>query len=319
VRLVRVGDLPTAPPPAAAQIIDNGDPGFSTSGNWYAYPGQGYQNDVHYAWPGSGGTAQWTAQLPAGQYQVALTWSPQENRATNASFTVRDGGTSLGTTPINQQLAPAGFADQGFTWQTLGNFNVTSGGLTVLTTDVANGAVIADAIRLQRIGDVVTNPTPAVQVIDNGDAGFAATGTWIAWPGQGYQNDVHYTFAGPGTNTAQWTATVAPGRYRVSVTWSSYWNRATDAPFTVSAGGVSLGTTRINQRLDPNDFAADGVAWESLGTFDVTGNSLAVILGQGNDHVIADAVRIERIDGVFANGSALDDLLADALLDPLLG
>jgi hypothetical protein len=32
----------------------------------------------------------------------------------------------------------------------------------------------------------------------------------------------------------------------------------------------------------------------------------------------ADAVRIERINDVFAGGSELDELLADALLDPLL-
>src|SRR5688572_30095143 len=105
VRILRVGDLPPTPPPAPAQIIDNGDAGFSTTGPWYAYPAEGYQNDMHYAWPGTGGQAQWAATLTPGQYEVAITWYPAGNRATNASFTVRDSGAVIGATTINQQLA----------------------------------------------------------------------------------------------------------------------------------------------------------------------------------------------------------------------
>ena len=315
VRIERVPDVP----PLAPRIIDNLDSGFSTSGTWISYAGQGYANNVHYAWPGTGGLAQWAAQVSSGQYQVAVTWSPLYNRATNATFAVRDGSTIRGTSVLNQQVAPLGFIDQGFTWQTLGNFNITSGNLAVLASDVANGAVIADAIRFVRIGDATSNPPPAVQVIDNGDAGFSTTGTWIAYAGQGLQSDVHYAAAGPVPSAAEWAAAVTPGRYRVAVTWSPEWNRATNAPFTVKSGSTALGTTLVNQVAAPSDFVDSGAAWKSLGTFDVSGNSLTVSLGLGNNYVIADAVRIERIDGLFASATDLDELLADALLAPVLG
>jgi len=318
VRIERVGDLPPNPPPTAPQIIDNLDAGFGTSGTWISYPGQGYRDNVHYSWPGTGGLAQWAAHVAPGQYQVAVTWSPLYNRATNASFSVRDGSAARGTQVVNQQLAPVGFTDQGFTWQSLGNFNITSGNLNVFASDMANGAVIADAIRIQRIGDVTGDPPPAVQVIDNGNAGFSTTGTWIAYPGQGYQDDVHYAAAGPGTNVAEWTTAVTPGRYRVAVTWSPEVNRATNAPFTVRGGSTALGTALVNQVAAPGDFVDSGAAWKTLGTYDVSGNSLTVSLGLGNNYVIADAVRIERIDDVFASGAELDELLADVLLDPLL-
>jgi hypothetical protein len=319
VRILRVGDLPTNPPPIAPQIIDNGDAGFSTAGTWIAHPGQGYQDDVHYAWPGSGSIAAWSTQLAAGQYQVAIAWTPFYNRATNAAFTVRDGNAALATTLINQQVSPVGFTDQGVSWQMLGSFNITSGELTVSTTDLANGAVIADAIRIQRIGDVPTNPpSSAIQVIDDGDLGFSTVGGWIAHPEQGHQGDVHYATAGPGSSAAQWIAVVTPGRYRIAVTWSPYFNRANNAPFMVFDGATSLGTIPVNQQSGPSDFTDRGATWKTLGTFNVASNSLSVSLGLGNSYVVADAVRIERIDDVFASSEELDELLADVLLASLL-
>ena len=37
----------------AVQILDDGDAGFSTAGAWSPFVGQGYQNDLTYAAPGS--------------------------------------------------------------------------------------------------------------------------------------------------------------------------------------------------------------------------------------------------------------------------
>jgi hypothetical protein len=68
----------------------------------------------------------------------------------------------------------------------------------------------------------------------------------------------------------------------------------------------------------PSDFVDSGAAWKTLGTYDVSGNSLTVSLGLGNSYVIADAVRIERVDDLFASSDELDELLVEALLDPLL-
>src|SRR4051812_37587570 len=92
----------------AARIIDDGDPGFATVGEWTPYGGQGYQADVTYSALGTGvDSATWTFAVEAGRaYRISATWSPQGNRATDAPYTLLDGGVPLTTVRINQELAP---------------------------------------------------------------------------------------------------------------------------------------------------------------------------------------------------------------------
>lgn len=148
-----------------------------------------------------------------------------------------------------------------------------------------------------------------VAIIDDGEAGFATTGSWINYTGQGYRNDVRYSAAGAGADAAAWTFTnLAPGRYRVSTTWSPYFNRATNAPFTVFDGALAAATVQVNQELAPNDFTDAGAAWEDLGVFTVTGSTLTVRLTDAaNEYVIADAVRVERV-GDLAPGPEIQVL-----------
>lgn len=137
------------------QIKDDGDAGFVASGGFFAFVGEGYQNDVTYAAAGSGNEqATWTfTALPAGVYRVSVTWTPHENRATNAPFTVLDGTTPLETFRVNQQAAPGDFVEGSTAWKDLGTgvFTISSGSLTIRLTDDANGYVIADAVRIERI------------------------------------------------------------------------------------------------------------------------------------------------------------------------
>jgi len=138
--------------------------------------------------------------------------------------------------------------------------------------------------------------TPVVTIIDNGDAGFTTAGSWTAWSGQGYQNDVHEAFAGNGSTVATWTFSVAPGQYRVAATWSAFSNRATNSPFNVFDGSTSLGTVQANQQLAPADFVDSGASWSNLGTYTISGGSLVVKLANNaNGNLNADAIRIERI------------------------
>ena len=56
------------------------------------------------------------------------------------------------TVAVNQRVGPSGFADQGVDWQDLGaEYDVTGGTLTVRLTNAANGFVIADAVRIERL------------------------------------------------------------------------------------------------------------------------------------------------------------------------
>ena len=282
---------------AGPQIIDNADLGFSVVGPWISYPGQGFHNTVHYTSAGSGADiARWTANVAPGYYEVAITWSPQLNRATDAPFRVLDGATIVGQFSVNQEMTPGDFVDQGVGWFKLGAFQVTGNTLTVELANNANEYVIADAVRLVRLA--APPPPSTVQVINDGGIGFTTTGPWIAYGGQGHQNLVHYTEAGNGSSVARWTFNVSPGQYRVAATWSPQSNRATNAPYRVIDGGAALANVAVNQELAPNDFSDQGAAWDSLGTFTVSGSTLTVELSNlANEYVIADAVRIERLEG----------------------
>jgi YD repeat-containing protein len=81
-RRALVGSAVASPP----SIIDDGDAGFTTTSGFFPFPGQGYQDDVSFAAPGSGAeSATWTfAGLTPGLYRVAATWSAEPNRATDA-------------------------------------------------------------------------------------------------------------------------------------------------------------------------------------------------------------------------------------------
>jgi len=137
-----------------------------------------------------------------------------------------------------------------------------------------------------------------VQIIDNGDSGFSTVGAWIPYVEPSYQNDIHYAAAGNGSSVASWTfVNLSAGIYRVSATWSTNVNRATNSPFTVLDGSEVIATKVINQEQAPNDLTANGANWEDLGSsLTISSGTLVVRLSNAaNEFVIADAVRIERI------------------------
>jgi hypothetical protein len=396
------GAVTTTAPKDFQIIDDSASSGFTTTSGWVSYSGQGLNNDVHYAAAGNGSqVATWTFAVASGQYTVAATWFATSNRATNAPYTVLDGATALGTVKVNQQLVPGDFTDQGVGWKNLGTFTFTGNTLVVQLSNAANQYVIADAIRIQRVGpitkvrdgstvltsgtsidsfgsarigdsvsrtftvmnkgvqplilgptivvptgfivtsgfgsttlapgtsttftiqldtaamgsfggtvsfatnDLGSNPfqftvngtVGPVQIIDDSAAsGFTTTAGWSPWAGQGLGIGMHYAAPGDGSLVATWTFAVAPGTYRVSVTWPAQSNRATNAPYTVLDGTTSLGTVAVNQQLPPSGFSDQAVTWQDLGTFTITGNTLVVQLSNAaNGFVIADAVRIQRV------------------------
>jgi hypothetical protein len=127
------------------------------------------------------------------------------------------------------------------------------------------------------------------------------SGTW-SYSGRSagyFQNDHHYRAPGTGANVVQWEfADLEPGAtYQVSATWSGTWNRASDAPYTIS-DGVSSTTVDKDQGTAPNDFTDAGASWEFLADFtlDAGSSTLTVQLSDDADgYLIADAVRIVRV------------------------
>ncbi|MEO2022456.1 MAG: NADH-quinone oxidoreductase subunit NuoH, partial [Pirellulaceae bacterium] len=113
-----------------------------------------------------------------------------------------------------------------------------------------------------------------------------------------------------GSAVASWTfKDLTPGQYRVSATWSARTNGATDAPYTIYDGDTPLDTVDVAHDHGPSgspDLNDLGVTWQDLGEpYDITGDTLVVELGNDAKQdvvadaiLVADAIRVERIDGL---------------------
>jgi hypothetical protein len=146
---------------ATTIILNDSAPGFSATSGWSFASGsnytQYYNSDTHYilGQPSSSEVASWTFNVGPGVYEVSATWVADPNRATNAQYTILLGSTVLGTATINQQNAPNGFSDAGALWQDLGagQFVINAPGtLTIQLAGTGNGYLIADAMRVQKVG-----------------------------------------------------------------------------------------------------------------------------------------------------------------------
>ena len=95
--------------------------------------------------------------LADGQYLVSTTWREKSNRATDALYSIEDAtATTLAATTIDQQVAPNDRTESGALWEDLATVNITGGTLIVKLTESAGatGQVIADAVRIEKMGDI---------------------------------------------------------------------------------------------------------------------------------------------------------------------
>ncbi len=269
--------------PASLRVVRAGDPGFQTTGQWL--------NQA--ASSGTGGnTATWTfTDLAPGTYQVAVTWAASAKLASNAPYTVFNGQVPFTAVPVNQRQAPADLRDAGAGWKVLGNtYRITNGTLSVQLTDQANGAVQADAVRVQRVG------FPG-RILELRDPGATVTGAWLLAP-QSRQATAPAK-SGP---QATWTITgLVPGQYRVSASWQPTAKSAGKAAYTVLDGDRPLTTVQVDQRQAPADLQDDATSWQDLGglgnLFYIRGNKLVVRLaaGSADGTLAAGPIRVERI------------------------
>jgi hypothetical protein len=327
VRIERGG----TPAPQELRIIDNGDPGYTPVGPWVWSP-DGYGGDMHYATPGWGESQMtWTfAGLTPGLYRVSTTWEPVSTHASNASFTVSDGSTALATVEVYQREAPGSFPDldhAGTAWQDLGNvYTIYGNTLYVqLHNRFANGCPVADAVRIERVGDLpaVTAEISPVSplIVDNRDFGsYQPSGPWT-WTSFGYGGDAHWAQPGAGESNIVWIfANLMPGRYRVSTTWIPASTNAINSPFTISDGATPLATVLVDQQVAPIGFV-DGVMWQDLGgVYNIQGNTLYVQLTSrwADGCPVADAVRIERLVALTVDAATLPQGSAEAVSDAQL-
>lgn len=148
---------PGPPPAAAVTLSDNGDSLYAESGsNWTSQSDStAYRGSYRIAAAGDGSdTATWTfSGLTPGWYDVQATWVSRSDRGTNVPYTILDGINPVGNVTVDQtavSLTPGQV-----TWNDLGTFLITGDVLVVQVTDAANGSVIADAVRVLPIRNVV--------------------------------------------------------------------------------------------------------------------------------------------------------------------
>ena len=286
----------TAFGPPSVRIVQTGDIGFQTTGQWSAAPRAGRSDAVKIAAAGSGAnTATWTfTGLKPGLYQVAASWTRGNQLASNARFAVQNGQMPFTAVPVNQKLAPADFQDAGQGWKVLGMaYRITAKTMTVTLTDQANGAVAAGAVRIARVGF-------SGAILGPGDPGFRLTGAKpAATLAQGQGLNVARLNSG---GQATWTFTgLVPGQYRISATWNDNPKGATSVAYTILDGTKALSTVTLNQRQAPADLTDAGRAWKDLGNlgtlYYIRSNTLVVSLSLGslNGPVDLGPIRIERV------------------------
>ncbi|MEX0777320.1 MAG: PQQ-dependent sugar dehydrogenase [Phycisphaeraceae bacterium] len=242
------------------RIIDDRDAGFSTVGAWGSTTESFYYgNDHSFAINGGGAnvaTYTFTGLAP-GVYRVSATWRGDSNRATNTPFRVYDGTTLLGTVRVNQQNAPAGLTEQGKVFGDIGtSWNITGGTLVVkLSDDAAAGLYVdADAIRIERLGDLPAGPEIQV-LVDTTDlvSGSTTVDFGVTPPGTPVQRT--FTVRNLGTQTLTLGAfDPLPAGYSVAAgfaTSSLAPNQSTT--FTLQFDAASAGTFDGMVRFANND------------------------------------------------------------------
>jgi hypothetical protein len=132
------------------RTLDNGAAGFTKSGAWTSAIGRGVGSDIHQAVRGTGSSsATWSfTNIPNGKYQVYGSWLGASTSATNAPFTLYNGSTPVATIRTSQRVNASGLTAEGASWKLLGTVTVTGGRLNVRLNNQADGAVVADAIRI---------------------------------------------------------------------------------------------------------------------------------------------------------------------------
>ncbi len=287
-----------------SEIIDNSQPGFwaSGSGTWTTVnTGLNGTSLLSATTPGSmQSQAAWWFSMPAGVYEISITYTAGSNLTKDMGLDLYDGvGNWIGEIPVNEQVAPNSFTEDGVAWEDLGAFKLTSDIFHVSTwNSQTDGAIEINGIQLQaapiiddsNVANAYKNFPPAASV-----GTFSTGGSWTT-SGQGAYGGSHVSAgtAGSGSSVATWTMPVTPGSYEVDVTWPSLAGLSASAAYVVYDGTTKLGSVAVNQQNAPSGVSYDGVTWQSLGSFTISAAQLTVTLANtaADGQVDADAIRI---------------------------
>jgi DNA-binding beta-propeller fold protein YncE len=297
------------------EIVDNSQPGFwSSSSSTWTITSNGLggtslvsaaPNGVRIAGSPPGAPvypsqAAWWFSMPAGVYEIAITYTAGSNLTKDMGLDLYDGvGNWIGQIPVNEQVAPHSFSEDGVAWENLGAFRLMSNVFHISTWNSStDGAICVNGIQLQSVPviddanvlDSYTYYPPATSV-----GSFTTTGSWTT-SAQGAFSGSHVSSGalGSGSSTVTWTMPVAPGSYEVDVTWPASASLSASATYNVYDGGSKLGSVIVDQQTAPSGIGYEGLNWQSLGSFTVSSAALSVTLADSasDGQIDADAVLI---------------------------
>jgi hypothetical protein len=164
---------------------DNGQPGYSQQGGRRQLLRQGWNgsSEVHAA--GGAASATWqfgagTTALPAGVYEVFVTYVSAAGRGSAAPYTVHaDGGGRPVTVKVDQSKAANQGTYQGVGWERLGRFSFKNGRGTVTLGTSRLDSVDADGILLVPVGTAVLAAAVPDSAAPSTDRGDSATGSTV--------------------------------------------------------------------------------------------------------------------------------------------
>ncbi len=147
---------PVRPQTEAVYVIDNENPSANsgtyaeTVGSWATYAVDARDHRADYRFSNTAGAKCQFAftGIPIGRYRVSAAWVPGASRPTGAVYAVAGGPAAT----VNQVNAPADDFFEDVLWKDLFTVIVgSSGTLTVELSNATTDAVIADAVRLEKL------------------------------------------------------------------------------------------------------------------------------------------------------------------------
>ncbi len=267
---------------AADIVLDNGQPGTSSKGSWVASGGTSPYGGGSLYSKQSGASYRFALNVTTpGSYRAWMWWSGFPSRPQSVRVDIEHGaGTS--SLHVNQQSGAG-------RWNELGTWDFEAAAvLTIFAAGV--GSTCADAVRLT--GGSVGPPSPPYEkVIDNGESGTAAVGSWpISGAPNPYGTSSLYSKQAGATYRYSFEVPVL-GEYEVFLWWTTFASRLSSVRVDLSPGTGEVKTVYVNQ-------TTDGSRWNSLGTYLLTGTATVTLRSGGVGSTCADAARIVRRDGV---------------------
>ncbi|MBI4605006.1 MAG: fibronectin type III domain-containing protein [Planctomycetes bacterium] len=267
--------------PAQAVVLDNGQAGTSSTGDWpVSTAGGAYGSSSLYS-KVEGNTYVYDFRVPApGRYEVLLWWTAWSSRSTSVPVKIAHAA-GFTTVKVDQTVL-------GARWSSLGAYDFSSAAKVTIQATGGGYSTCADAAALSPAATSDSggtgDPAPAASeiVIDDGSAGTSSAGTWSPSSGPSPYGGRSLYAKGSGSYTFQ-RALSASAEYDVYAWWTEWTSRDSAVPYEVAhAGGTSV--VKVDQRTG-------GGRWNLLGRYAFGTQVKVTVRVPGTATVCADAVR----------------------------